>query len=205
MKIGIMGGTFDPIHNGHLIIGEYARTSLNLDKVIFIPSGIHPFKENKNITLSNKRLDMISLAIKSNPNFELSSIEIDRKGITYTVDTILDLKKDYEKDEIYFIIGSDIPFQIEKWKDFHVLIHLVKFILFNRTGQDNEEINNKIKELESLYEIQLEKIQSPLIEISSTEIRDRVKNKLSIKYLVPESVEEYILKNNLYIGDDIDG
>ncbi len=205
MKIGIMGGTFDPIHNGHLIIGEYSRTSLNLDKVIFIPSGIHPFKENKNITLSNKRLDMISLAIKSNPNFELSSIEIDRKGITYTVDTILDLKKDYEKDEIYFIIGSDIPFQIEKWKDFHVLIHLVKFILFNRTGQDNEEINNKIKELESLYEIQLEKIQSPLIEISSTEIRDRVKNKLSIKYLVPESVEEYILKNNLYIGDDIDG
>lgn len=204
MKIGVIGGTFDPIHNGHLIVAEYARTSLNLDKLIFIPSGIHPFKDNKSITEPKKRVDMISLAIDSNKYFEISPIEIHRKGTTYTIDTIMELKKEYNEDEIYFIIGSDIIFEIEKWKSFEELIQLCKFILLYRPGKEEDHIDKKIEELYSAYKIQFEKVKSPLIEISSTEIRARVKNKLSIKYLVPESVEEYILKNNLYNKENID-
>lgn len=198
MKIGIMGGTFDPIHNGHLIAAEYARSALSLDKIIFIPSGVHPFKNNKNISESNKRIDMISLAIKSNKSFKTSPIEINRNGTTYTIDTIRELREEYIDDEIYFIIGSDILFEIEKWKGFPELIHLCKFILLHRPGVEEKKINMKIQELLSSYNIEMEKVQSPLIEISSTEIRHRVRDKLSIKYLVPELVEDYILKNNLY-------
>ncbi|WP_353096616.1 nicotinate-nucleotide adenylyltransferase [Tissierella praeacuta] len=201
MKIGVMGGTFDPIHNGHLIAAEYARTSLNLDKIIFIPSGTHPFKNNKNISEPNKRKDMILLAIDSNNYFKISSIEINRMGTTYTIDTIMELREEYKRDEIYFIIGSDILFELEKWKGFKELIGLCKFILLYRPGQE-ENIDKKIKDLE-YYNIQIKKVKSPLIEISSTEIRNRVNNKLSIKYLVPESVEQYILKYDLYSGEKI--
>ncbi|HAE92358.1 nicotinate-nucleotide adenylyltransferase [Tissierella praeacuta] len=202
MKIGVMGGTFDPIHNGHLIGAEYVRTSLNLDKLIFIPSGNHPFKNNKNISEPNKRMDMISLAIGSNKYFELSPIEINRMGITYTIDTIMELRREYREDEIYFIIGSDILFELEKWKGFEELISLCKFILLYRSGQE-DSINKKIKDLKISYNIKIEKVKSPLIEISSTEIRNRIKNRLSIKYLVPESVEEYIFKYNLYNGENL--
>lgn len=135
MKIAVMGGTFDPIHNGHLIVAEYVRTSLKLDKVIFIPSGVHPFKNNKNITEGKKRLDILSLAIKSNEYFDISTMEINREGITYTIDTIKELKEIYKEDAVYFIIGSDIIFEIEKWKGFEELIELCKFILLYRPGK----------------------------------------------------------------------
>ncbi|MBU5311224.1 nicotinate-nucleotide adenylyltransferase [Tissierella carlieri] len=205
MKIGVMGGTFDPIHNGHLIGAEYIRTSLNLDKLIFVPSGVHPFKDNKDISESRKRTDMISLAIDSNEYFEISFIEINRVGITYTIDTIMKIKEEYRDDEIYFIIGSDILFEINKWKNFEELICLCKFILLYRPGKEEESIDNKIKELNLLYGVKFEKVNSPLIEISSTEIRNRVRNRLSIKYLVPELVEDYILEHNLYNRENIDG
>ncbi len=205
MKIGVMGGTFDPIHNGHLIGAEYARTSLNLEKLIFIPSGVHPFKDNKKISQSKDRINMISSAIETNKYFEISFIEINRMGTTYTIDTIKKLKEEYREDEIYFIIGSDILLEIEKWKNFRELISICKFILLYRPGKEDAGIEKKIKELNLSYGVQFEKVKSPLIEISSTEIRDRVKNRLSIKYLVPESVEDYILKHNLYNEENIDG
>jgi nicotinate-nucleotide adenylyltransferase len=199
MKIGIMGGTFDPIHTGHLIIGEYARTTLDLDKIIFIPVGLPPHKDNSKVSTSRRRLEMTKLAINSNPYFYLSSIEVDRKEITYTIDTIKELKKIYKEDELYFIIGGDSLFEIEKWKDFAQLIRLCKFVVLERPGRTKEEIEQKKIELKLSYKIQLEKIYSPLIDISSTEIRERVKNNLSIKYLVPESVETYIMYHKLYL------
>lgn len=205
MKIGVMGGTFDPIHHGHLIAAEYARTSLDLDKIIFIPSGVHPFKDNKTITDPNKRVDMISLAIDSNKFFKISSIEINRIGTTYTIDTIRELREEYKGDEIYFIIGSDIIFEIEKWKNFEELIRICKFILLYRPGKEEENIDKKIQELNLSYDITFEKVESPLIEISSTKIRHRVKDKCSIKYLVPEVVEDYILKHDLYNEENING
>lgn len=199
MKIGIMGGTFDPIHTGHLIIGEYARTTLNLDKIIFVPVGLPPHKDNSKVSTSSRRLEMTKLAINSNSYFYLSSIEVDRKEITYTIDTIKELKKIYKEDELYFIIGGDSLFEIEKWKDFEQLIELCKFVVLERPGRTKEEIEQKKIELKLSYKIELEKIYSPLIDISSTEIRERVKNNLSIKYLVPESVEAYIMYHKLYL------
>ena len=199
MKIGIMGGTFDPIHTGHLIIGEYARTTLDLDKIIFIPVGLPPHKDNSKVSTSSKRLEMTKLAISSNSYFYLSSIEVDRKEITYTIDTIKELKNIYKEDELYFVIGGDSLFEIEKWKDFDQLIKLCKFVVLERPGRTKEEIEQKKIELKLSYKIELEKIYSPLIDISSTEIRERVKNNLSIKYLVPESVEAYIMYHKLYL------
>ena len=205
MKIAVMGGTFDPIHNGHLIVAEYVRTSLKLDKVIFIPSGVHPFKNNKNITEGKKRLDILSLAIKSNEYFDISTMEINREGITYTIDSIKELKEIYKEDEVYFIIGSDIIFEIEKWKDFEELIELCKFILLYRPGKNEDKIENRIEELKKLYGLEFVRVEAPLIEISSTEIRERVKEDLSIKYLVPEIVEDYIYKHKLYSGEIVNG
>lgn len=201
MKIGIMGGTFDPIHMGHLILGEYARENLNLDKVVFIPTGANPFKTDLGTSSSAHRVDMVKLAIESNPYFTVSTIEVERDGISYTIDTIKSLKDKYKEDQLYFIIGSDLVFQIERWKDFQELFKLCKFALFNRPGKEVKEIENKLKELNSKYKISFERINSPLIDISSTAIRDRVKRGQSIKYLVPPEVEEYIIKHNLYMGE----
>ncbi|HEY8362688.1 MAG TPA: nicotinate-nucleotide adenylyltransferase [Tissierellaceae bacterium] len=202
MKIGIMGGTFDPIHIGHLILAESARESLNLNKIIFIPTGINPFKIDKNTASPVHRLEMLKLAIESNEHFTISSIEIERSGITYTIDTMKALREKYKEDELYFIVGSDIVFQIEKWKDFKDIFKLCKFVLVNRPGNDCNEIDNKIKELNLRYAISFIRINSPYIDISSSDIRNRIKNNKSIKYLVPLKVEEYIKKNNLYMEED---
>lgn len=198
MKIGIIGGTFDPIHNGHLIIGEYARTTLNLDKVIFIPVGIAPHKDNKKITDSQTRVKMVDLAIESNPHFYQSLIEVKRDRIAYTVETITSLKEEYKEDELYFIMGGDSIFEIESWKDSLKLMKICKFIVLDRGYKTKEDIRAKMDELRSLYGMEVQDIRSPIIEISSTEIRNRIKNNLSIKYLVPKELEDFILLNNLY-------
>lgn len=197
MKIGILGGTFDPIHKGHLIIGEYARVYAELDEVVFMPSGTHPFKDNKKITSAKKRCEMIQLAIKSNPYFKISNIEMETIGINYTIDTIRCLKKQHKEDEFYFIIGSDILFEIEEWKEFEELLEICKFILFYRIDEE-KSISKKIKQLKILYKMNITKIETPIFPISSTEIREKAKKNISIKYLVQEDVENYIWRNNLY-------
>lgn len=203
MKIGILGGSFDPIHNGHLIIAEYARTELNLDKVIFMPSGIHPFKGNQKMAEADKRVEMVSLAIGSNKYFEKDDFEIEQNNITYTKDTLIYLNKKYKDEELYFIIGSDIIFELEKWKNFNRLIELCKFVLFIRPEDEMDKIHKKITQLNELYEIDLEVIKAPLINISSTLIKERIRDRQSIKYLVPELVEDFIKKENLYLGEKI--
>ena len=145
MKIGIMGGTFDPIHIGHLILAERVRDSKELDQVIFIPTGVNPLKKDKNISSSVHRLEMLRLAIESNPYFSISTIEIERGGLSYTIDTLRALRVKYKDDDLYFIIGSDIIFQLEKWKDFKELFKLCKFILVDRPGNEYKEIDEKIQ------------------------------------------------------------
>lgn len=203
MKIGIMGGTFDPIHLGHLISAEYAREIIGLDRVLFMPSGIHPFKENVNITSSEMRVEMTSLAISENPYFDISLIGVNRKDTNYTIDDIMDIKEKHPNDEIYFIIGSDIIDEIEEWKDFYKLTRLCKFILFDRWGKEQDRINKKIEELELLYKLDIQKVKSPVVEISSTAIRNRSKDRLSIRYMVPKSVEDYIMKYGIYLEENI--
>lgn len=198
MKIGIIGGTFNPIHFGHLILSEYIREEMGLDKIIFIPARIPPHKSLTNIPSGAIRMEMVSLAIKSNDNFSVSSIELDREGTSYTIDTITELNKNYPENQFYLIIGEDSLFQLHRWKRFNQLIKESNFIVADRISSENIQVENRIRKLNHKYNGNIVKANSPLIEISSTMIRDRVNRSLSIKYLVPEEVENYILNKGLY-------
>lgn len=197
IKIGIMGGTFDPIHNGHLILAEHSRVVFGLEKVFFIPTGKPPHKE-EDISSMNHRYNMTLLAINTNPYFYLSSIEIQREGTTYTIDTIKSLQSKYRNTEFYFIIGSDSFYNIHKWKNYKELLSLCKFIVAKRPDMDDGRLEDRVKEFNKKYKDSIYILEAPLIDISSTRTRDRIKDGLSIKYLVPEAVEFYIKKNKLY-------
>lgn len=198
-RVGIMGGTFDPIHNGHLIIAETSRENFNLDKIIFIPTGIPAHKIGKAITSNEHRYNMVLLATSSNPYFSLSPIELNREGTTYTIDTIIDLKKVNKDTEYFFIMGEDSLYNFHTWKDYKKLLKLCKFIVAKRPGL-KAELEEKIKELNNIEKGSIQSLESPMMEISSTNIRERIKLGRSVKYLVPDLVEKYIIKYNLYGG-----
>ena len=201
MKIGIIGGTFDPIHNGHLIIGEYIRDYLKLDEVVFIPAGQPPHKKGRYEFTAKHRFNMVNLAIGNNPKFRVWDIEIRRKDFSYTYNTIKQLKEDNNNIDYYFIIGADSLFNLHEWYKFKELAKMTKFALRGRLGHTKGEIGSRIKYLEEEYGAEIIYIEGPLIEISSSEIRKRISLNKSIKYLVPDEVKEYIEKNNLYIGE----
>ncbi len=197
-KIGIIGGTFDPIHNGHLIIAENSRKTFNLDKVIFMPAGIPPHKRDKDISSNLHRYNMTLLAINSNQYFLISDLELKKEGISFTIDTIKYLKSIYDDTDIYFILGSDSLFQIDKWKDYEELLTLCHFVVAKRPSYNNQELENKVDKLNSLYNSSIHIVEGPVLEVSSSDIRERVRRGDSISYLVPRSVEEYIYKHGLY-------
>ncbi|KNF09434.1 putative nicotinate-nucleotide adenylyltransferase NadD [Gottschalkia purinilytica] len=193
-KYGIMGGTFDPIHMGHLVIAEEARYKFELDKVIFIPTGNPPHKKEKNVTLGYHRYEMTLLATLTNPYFEVSSIELDRKGLTYTIDTMSYFKEKYKDDvEFYFITGADSLLDLHTWKDSDKLLQMCKFIGATRPGFDLDGINVSCK-----YKKNVCTITIPELQVSSTDIRNRIKKGMPVTYLLPHLVQEYIEKNNLY-------
>ncbi len=199
MKIGIMGGTFDPIHYGHLAMAEEVRLKFKLDRIIFIPSGNPPHKTEQNIADKRHRYMMTLLATETNEFFEVSRDEIDRQGYTYTIDTIRNLKQQSKgRDNIYFITGADNVNQILKWKEAEQLLKSCKFIMTTRPGFTYDEIVKGVQYLEENYDSKINLIEVPSFAISSTDIRQRVKNNISIKYLLPETVEKYIYKHKLY-------
>ncbi|NLY43976.1 MAG: nicotinate-nucleotide adenylyltransferase [Clostridiaceae bacterium] len=199
VKIGIMGGTFDPIHHGHLATAEAVREALALDQVLFVPVGDPPHKEAGRIVDKRHRYAMTSLAISTNPFFKVSSVEIDREGYTYTVDTIKYFKTQYEDDTgFYFIVGADTVGQLHTWKDAQFLLGMCEFAVATRPGYDKKELLRQIECLNKKYNGKINLVEVPLLDISSTLIRKKIKAGLSIKYLVPESVEKYIIDNALY-------
>ena len=197
-RIGLIGGTFDPIHNGHLLLAENSRKVFNLDKIIFMPAGIPPHKRDKHISSNVHRYNMTLLAINSNENFFLSDMELKKEGVSFTIDTIKYLKSNYRDSEIYFILGSDSLFQIDTWKDYEELLTLCNFIVVARPHYNNEKLRNLVDNLNNLYNSSIHIVEGPVLDISSSEIRDRVRKGLSISYLVPKPVEEYIYKHGLY-------
>lgn len=200
-RIGLMGGTFDPIHFGHLYIAECSRFKFNLDKVLFIPTGKPVHKKRTDIVNSSHRLMMTRLAVDSNRHFEVSAIEMERLGPTYTVDTLKQLHNDTGgTNEYYFITGADAILEIFTWKDVNHIFDLCQFIAVTRPGISLDGLNQM---LQNLSEDQREKIhihETSGIFISSTEIRERVRTGEPIKYLLPDDVEKYIAENNLYLG-----
>jgi nicotinate-nucleotide adenylyltransferase len=200
LRIGISGGTFDPIHHGHMIIAEQIRESLELDKVIFIPSGLPPHKDDLKVTPAEHRFNMVHAAVQTNPFFEVSRIEVDREGYTYTIDTIKKLNGLFgDTVRLFFITGADVIPELLTWKNYEDLFKLCEFIAVLRPGFKKEGFMKEIGYLRSVYSAKIHTVDAPLIGISSTIIREKVKEGKSIKYLVPESVEFYILKNRLYL------
>ncbi len=201
-KIGIMGGTFNPIHNGHLVTAQEALSQFKLDKVIFIPTGNPPHKVDNEITDAEDRYIMTVIATSSNSRFFVSKMEIDRKGKSYTIDTVRQLKGIYGKNSsLYFITGADAILEILTWKNTAEIISLCKFIAATRPGYNLERMEDLKKKVLGANEASSNKIyimEIPALSISSTDIRNRVRSSRPIDYLLPKGVSNYILKHELY-------
>lgn len=196
LKIGIMGGTFDPIHYGHLVTAEAALSKFNLDKVIFVPSGRPPHKSDKEITSAEHRYLMTVLATITNKHFEVSRIELDRHGYSFAIDTVHQFHQIYGAEtEIYFITGVDAILEILTWKKVDQLIEECEFIAATRPGYEVKDLS---KSLPPRIAKRILTIGVPALAISSTDIRQRVREKQPIKYLLPEQVEDYIYKHKIY-------
>lgn len=199
-KYGIFGGSFNPIHYGHLMICEYIKEEMGLDKVIFIPTGNPPHKDLG--VSAEDRYEMVRLAISPNPDFEISDIETTRVKLSYTVDTIRELKKIYKEEKLYFLIGLDSLFQLKTWKKIGDLSQEIEFVVALRPGYiDKEEINNEIDFLRDNFGTKINLIKTPLYEISSTDLRDRIHEGKSLRYLIPKKVLDYIEESGFYKGD----
>lgn len=199
LKIGICGGTFDPIHLGHLAIAELVRCDLNLDKVLFIPTGMPPHKDLNAVTNPIHRLNMVKCAVEGNGYFEAVDIEIKREGYTYTVDTLMKLHQLYPQGTtFYYIIGADVVMDLLTWKRPEEVFVLTKFAAVMRAGYLDNDFLERIKLMRKSFDIDILIVEAPLIEISSTSIRERVNKNQSVKYLVSDCVDAYIKDNNLY-------
>lgn len=197
MKNLIFGGTFDPIHKGHLFAAKKAMLSYGFDRVIFIPAG-NPWMKNYSVTSSFHRLNMLKLAINSNPAFSVSDVEIQRGGPSYMIDTLLDLSKEKNKQEKFCILlGSDVLNDIHKWHKSVDLVKIAKFFVIHRPGSSNIDFN-VIKMKFHDIDLEINVIKGNFLEVSSKEIRQRIKRGLSLKARVPKLVEDYIKIKGLY-------
>lgn len=198
IKVGIMGGTFNPIHNGHLILAQEALEQALLDQVLFIPSGVSYMKNANDIVDANHRYQMVSLAIEENPCFAISDIEIKRAGNTYTCDTLMALEEIMPEAELYFIIGDDTLFSMETWYHPEVIFKKAKIVVAIREQSNRDALVLKKNALETKFGGTILLLDTSTVEISSTKIREKLSKKQSISYLVPKKVQQYIEEHHLY-------
>lgn len=198
-RIGIIGGTFDPIHLAHVNIAKEAKKRLNLDKVIFIPAGSQPLKINKKVTKASLRFNMVEKAIEGLEGFEVSDYEIKKQGLSYTFET---LEHFYNKEKkLYFITGADCLLNLEKWKGVKRIFELCTLVVLTRPGYDNEDLYKQKKYIEDKYEGEIIIFELEGMDISSTEIREKVKLGKDISTLVSKEVFELIKDNDLYMEE----
>lgn len=199
-RIGILGGSFNPIHMGHLLLAQSALDSFDLDKVLFMPCNVQPLKDAMLLASSEHRLAMIEEAIMDNLQFELLDIEIARGGRSYAVDSMREIHDIYPEADLFFIIGADTLPELYRWRDIYSLLDLTKFAIFSRPGQNLEDFSSEKLKLDDPWPAKLLKnvAQGRMIDISSSDIRHRVAEGMSIGYLVPSLVEMYIAEHNLY-------
>ena len=199
-KIGIMGGTFNPIHNGHIKLAYTAYNEIGLDKIWFMPSKNPPHKKSNDIASDYHRVNMIKLAIKAYKEFEISEIELKREGITYTVDTLVYLKEKYPQDDFYFILGADSLINIEKWYKPEQLFKLTNFIVASRDDVNYKDLSNHCMYLNGKYDnVNIHIINMKKINVSSTELRKNHRDYNNVKHdIVDQNVYNYIIDNNVY-------
>lgn len=199
MKIGILGGTFDPIHTGHLILAETAYDAANLDCVILMSTGRSYFKDGQEVTDPQTRFVMTSLAAEGTPHLAASDIEVNRPGRTYTVDTLEELRQIYPEDELFYIVGADTLVQMRLWYRPERVFSLASILVAARADEtDTAGLEQEIVRLEHAYHARITLLPVRNIEISSTDIRERAAAGRSIHFLVPDKVERYILEHSLY-------
>ena len=201
MNIGVLGGTFDPIHVGHLLVAEEARDKLNLTETLFVPAGQPWLKLNNVISPTEHRVEMVRLAIADRPYFKLSTMEIERAGPTYTVDTIAELQSQIGAgDELFFILGWDNLNQLPKWHEPSRLVKMCRLVAVPRVDSPTPDLDSLEAAIPELSQ-RVILLDAPHIDINASEIRRRVAEGLSISQLVPEPVERYIQEHGLYVKE----
>lgn len=197
-KIGIFGGTFNPIHCGHLLLAETAREIYGLDKILLIPSGCSYMKDPSEILPGEQRLCIMRLAVQDNPFFEAVDIEVNRSGNSYTVDTLRELRASYPDAEFFYIVGADTIFKMESWKDPGQIFQSCVTVVSVREGLGDDDLKEQVSRLAQRYHADVRLMPSLHMEISSTDIRSRCRKNQSIRYLVPEPVRVYLEQNSCY-------
>ncbi|MFC0708026.1 nicotinate-nucleotide adenylyltransferase [Cellulomonas uda] len=191
-RLGVMGGTFDPVHHGHLVAASEVAARFGLDEVVFVPTGTPSFKQDQDVTPAEHRYLMTVIATASNPRFTVSRVDIDRGGVTFTVDTLRDLKAARPDAELFFITGADAVAQILTWKDAQELFSMAQFVAVTRPGHTLS--------VEGLPVDRVHVMEIPALAISSTDVRARERAGQPVWYLVPDGVVQYIAKHQLYRG-----
>lgn len=197
-KIGIMGGTFDPPHIGHLAMAECVREALELSEIWFIPTGKIPHKDSAHAASPADRFNMVAAAIRENPYFSVKDIEVKRKDYSYTFETLEVLKEKYPDAELTFIVGADSLDYMEQWRKPERIFKCCRIAAVNRQGISMEQLTWKKKMLAECFDARIDIVSMPVIGISSTDLRERIKNGKSVSYFVPDNVIEYIKQNSIY-------
>ncbi len=200
MRIGVFGGTFDPVHTGHLILAEQAREQARLDGVWFMPAPRPPHKDETRITRFEQRVEMLALAIAGNPAFRVDELENERPGPTYTVDTLAELRRRHPGDDFFLLIGSDTLQDVPLWHEPVELLRLAALVVMARPGHaisSADELRRRL-DLPGSVPLRIEVVQAPLIDISSHDLRKRAAAGRSLRYFLPRAVECYVLEKRLY-------
>ena len=192
MRLGVFGGSFDPVHLGHLIVAEAAADLLKLDKVLFVPARVQPFKIGQHSAAAADRVAMLKLAIDGNPRFSVDRRELERDGPSYTVDTLREIHSETPQDELFLLVGADAAWDLPRWQKAELLAQLATLIVLSRPGFEVPELTMISRSLEV-----------PAISLSATHIRQTVRRGDSLRYLVPSAVAEYIVANCLYGSTEI--
>jgi nicotinate-nucleotide adenylyltransferase len=200
MRIGIFGGSFDPIHQGHLILAENCRDQASLDQVLFIPCKTNPLKSEGPASTDRQRCEMVELAIAGHESFRLSKIELEREGSSFTVDTLAALSESHPNDELFLLMGDDSLESFDLWKDPARICELATPLVANRPGSGEVDLSVLEKHCsgDRYREACATTVESPMIEISSSVIRDRLASKTSVRYLLPRAVQRYIESQSVY-------
>lgn len=197
-RVGVLGGTFDPLHLGHLRVAEVARDELSLERVLFVPAANPPHKSEDGVTDASDRVAMLELALGAEDGFELSTIEIDRGGPSYTIETLDELQRGRPETDYWFITGSDAFIEIRTWKDWEALLARYSFVVHGRPGAPLADASRAVPA--SRHE-RIVFSRREMLNVSSTEIRRSVRDGHSIRFLVPDAVEDFVRRNRLYSRD----
>jgi nicotinate-nucleotide adenylyltransferase len=200
MRIGLLGGTFDPVHAGHIFIAEEARIRLNLELVLFIVAAKPWLKTDRDISPPELRMEMVRLSIAKHEHFALSTVEVERGGASYTVDTLHELRRTMGENDYYLILGRDSFTELPLWKEPERIVEMCKLVVVPRIGTNLPELKDVAARIKGLSRDNVVTLDSPMIGISSSGIRERVGKGLPIDYLVPGEVEKYIVAHGLYRG-----